>query len=111
MPRFDGTGPRGRGPLSGRGWGYCVDRPARGYGFGGGPRRGRGFGYGPRGYGRGFGRGYGPYWAEEAPDYPDLLADETHALKAEIERLNARLSELEVLGKGQDKKSDDKDEE
>lgn len=37
MPRFDGTGPRGSGPMTGRGEGYCVlelpeaDRPARGY--------------------------------------------------------------------------------
>jgi hypothetical protein len=37
MPRFDGTGPRGTGPLTGRGEGYCIlelpeqDRPARGY--------------------------------------------------------------------------------
>jgi hypothetical protein len=37
MPRFDGTGPRGAGPMTGRGEGYCVlelpaaGRPARGY--------------------------------------------------------------------------------
>jgi hypothetical protein len=37
MPRFDGTGPRGDGPMTGRGEGFCVlelrgpDRPARGY--------------------------------------------------------------------------------
>jgi hypothetical protein len=44
MPRFDGTGPRGLGPLSGRGEGYCVvrlpeeDQPARGFaGLGGWP--------------------------------------------------------------------------
>jgi hypothetical protein len=24
MPGFDGTGPRGRGPMTGRGMGYCV---------------------------------------------------------------------------------------
>lgn len=36
MPRFDGTGPRGAGPMTGRAEGYCVlelpeaDRPARG---------------------------------------------------------------------------------
>lgn len=34
MPGFDGTGPRGRGPLTGRGLGPC----GRGFGFG------RGFG-------------------------------------------------------------------
>jgi hypothetical protein len=32
MPRFDGTGPRGEGPMSGRGQGYCVlEPPDRGY--------------------------------------------------------------------------------
>lgn len=30
MPRFDRTGPLGRGPLTGRGRGFCMDR-----GFGG----------------------------------------------------------------------------
>jgi hypothetical protein len=37
MPRFDGTGPRGGGPMTGRGEGYCVlevpepGQPSRGY--------------------------------------------------------------------------------
>ena len=37
MPRGDGTGPLGRGPMTGRGMGYCVvklpedDEPPRGY--------------------------------------------------------------------------------
>jgi hypothetical protein len=37
MPRFDGTGPKGNGPMTGRGEGYCIlelpesGRPARGY--------------------------------------------------------------------------------
>jgi len=38
MPRFDGTGPQGQGPLTGRGEGYCAVRlpdepgqPAYGY--------------------------------------------------------------------------------
>lgn len=26
MPRFDGTGPRGQGPMTGRGEGYCALR-------------------------------------------------------------------------------------
>jgi len=29
MPRFDGTGPRGEGPFTGRGEGYCVMRLPR----------------------------------------------------------------------------------
>lgn len=37
MPKFDGTGPRGEGPMTGRGFGPC------GGGFGRG--NGRGFGF------------------------------------------------------------------
>ncbi|MDY7031917.1 MAG: DUF5320 domain-containing protein [Thermodesulfobacteriota bacterium] len=84
MPGFDGTGPRGFGPMTGRGMGRCNPRfqgmetpyggypygqgygypppygaaPYGGFGWGGGFRRGFGFG---RGFGRGFGmrRGWG----------------------------------------------------
>ena len=42
MPGFNGTGPRGMGPMTGRGMGPC----------------GRGFGRG-MGYGMGYGRGFG----------------------------------------------------
>jgi hypothetical protein len=38
MPRFDGTGPQGQGPMTGRGEGYCAvrlpdepEQPAYGY--------------------------------------------------------------------------------
>ncbi|MEM0372613.1 MAG: DUF5320 domain-containing protein [archaeon] len=48
MPALDGKGPRGRGPLTGRGMGPCAG--ARGYG---------------RGYGIGFGRGYYCPWYYE----------------------------------------------
>lgn len=41
MPNMDGTGPRGMGPLTGRGLGVC-----RTYGSGFGCGRGFGFGYG-----------------------------------------------------------------
>ena len=56
MPRGDGTGPAGFGPMTGRAAGYCGGFPVPGYmnpqpGF-----RGAGFGRG-RGWGRGFGRG------------------------------------------------------
>lgn len=77
MPRFDGTGPQGQGPMTGRGEGYCAiklpksDEAAEGYaGLQGTPVRGvrftrwlrpttwlgRAFGRG-RGRGRGAGRG------------------------------------------------------
>ena len=69
MPRFDGTGPRGMGPLTGRGMGFCAVpvsetptgyipayRPAPVYGYGY-PSRPRFFCAGRGGRGRGRGRG------------------------------------------------------
>jgi hypothetical protein len=80
MPRGDGTGPGGLGPMTGRAVGFCAGYPVPGYmnpvagraGFYGpvapafGPYRagfygyGRGFGFG-RGIGRGRGRGRGRF--------------------------------------------------
>jgi len=56
MPRRDGTGPAGRGPLLGRGMGECVVDAGRGLG------RGLGNGLGKRGQGicGGARRGDGP---------------------------------------------------
>ena len=68
MPGFDGTGPAGMGPMTGRGMGYCAQPirddlvyepvsyrmpayPPANYGF---PPR-----FWGRGWGRGFGRGRG----------------------------------------------------
>ncbi len=55
MPRGDGTGPEGRGPMTGRGLGYCAGYSTPGFtkGVGRGLARGRG-----RGLGRGLGRGF-----------------------------------------------------
>ena len=43
MPRGDGTGPEGMGPMTGRGAGYCAGTDAPGFGA---PGFGRGFGLG-----------------------------------------------------------------
>ena len=74
MPFGDGTGPRGQGPMTGRGAGYCSGYSAPGYagpppgwgGYGYGVGRGTGYGVGygtgygmGRGVGRGWGMGYG----------------------------------------------------
>jgi hypothetical protein len=57
MPRGDGTGPAGMGPMTGRGAGYCA-----GYGVPGLLNPGVGWSLGPRGgrgfFGRGAGHGY-----------------------------------------------------
>jgi len=54
MPFGDGTGPRGEGPRTGRGAGYCSGYNQPGYAN---PFPRGGFG---RGFGRGFGPGRGP---------------------------------------------------
>ncbi|MEF8874996.1 MAG: DUF5320 domain-containing protein [Candidatus Thermoplasmatota archaeon] len=76
MPRGDGTGPEGLGPMTGRGLGFCAgfDSPGFTKGGGRGLARGRGRGLG-RGLGRGFrggrgrggGRGFGRAPPRRAP--------------------------------------------
>ena len=63
MPRGDGTGPMGMGPMTGRAAGYCAGypvpgymNPTPGYGYGGAPA----FGYGAMPYAP---MGYAPYGA------------------------------------------------
>ena len=121
MPGFDGTGPRGEGPMTGGARGYCNPGYA-GYGtaYGRGYGRGRGFraGFGP-GFGRGRGYGRGPGWrgtyfpvggfygpAYSAPygdpydmkpeDEVNMLKDEAAAIKNELDAINKRIEELET---------------
>lgn len=51
MPRGDGTGPMGNGPMSGRGFGSCAGATAGRYGAGMGYGFGRGRGFCRWGYG------------------------------------------------------------
>jgi len=85
MPRFDGTGPMGQGPRTGRGMGPC----------------GGGLGYGR---GRGFGRGLGckRFW-DYSGDYArpitkkeesEMLKDEVSALEDELKAVKERLAEI-----------------
>ncbi len=120
MPRGDGTGPGGLGPMTGRAAGYCAGYSVPGYMNPSGGRLGMGFGYG-RGYGRGFGRGMGrgygrAYWpANSYPVSPppvaygggfyqptiepkqemEMLAEDAKALKGQLEEINKRIVELE----------------
>lgn len=45
MPRRDGSGPMGYGPLTGRGMGFCARQPGYGMGYGYGMGRGGRSGY------------------------------------------------------------------
>jgi hypothetical protein len=68
MPRFDGRGPSGFGPMTGRGMGYC--------------------GCGPRFQGRSF-----LSKKEEA----EILEEEAQALKEELDAVKERLTEIKEV--------------
>ena len=72
MPRFDQTGPQGRGPMTGRGLGPC----GRGMGRGGG-------------YGRYAGRTYLSK-TEEIED----LEEEAKDIEADLKALKERIAEI-----------------
>ncbi len=104
MPRGDGTGPAGMGPMTGRSAGYCAGFGVPGFvnrnvGFGGGFGRGAG-----RGIGLGFrtrmGLGAAMPWFGFAgrPDgetEQTLLKNQAEALKAQLNAVQQRLTELE----------------
>jgi len=105
MPRGNGTGPMGAGPMTGRGTGYCAVAVATpgfanqaGYG---GLGRGMGRGAGGRGRGMGFGfrnRFYAPETMQVQPINADqekeYLANEAKALENDLEAIKNRLDEL-----------------
>lgn len=111
MPRGDGTGPMGMGPMTGRGAGFCAGYPAAGFMN---PIPGRGFWGRGLGFGRGRGQGgrrwafrgpgpfYGPYGAPAVPYAPptpkeesQFLRDQADALEDQLEQVRKRLDELE----------------
>ncbi len=124
MPRGDGTGPVGMGPMTGRGAGYCAGyampgyaNPVGGRGFFGWGRGGRGFGAGPGG-GRGWrnrfratgltGRqragfappmappvGLEPYAAPTPRQELDALKGQAEYLEQALGSIRARMEELE----------------
>lgn len=88
MPMRDGRGPRGMGPMTGRGMGYC--NPRRNY------RRSYGRG---RAMGPGMRRGYFPredFFGAEEYDGP---VNDKEFLEREKSELESRLNEIkEILG-------------
>ena len=109
MPRGDGTGPEGAGPMTGRGAGFCDGNdvpgfrgPGRGRGFGFGMGRGRSFG-GGRGLRRGLRGWWGPGsgrfgWSEDPDNAREDPQVEKGYLKRQLEGIKQRLSELEGSG-------------
>ena len=97
MPRGDGTGPMGMGPMTGRGAGYCAGYAVPGFVNGVmGRRRGRRRMYyatGQPGWMR-----YNDSQAYEAPDYTE--ADEIQALRIQADALEKRLGEIGEILKG-----------
>lgn len=72
MPMLDRTGPRGQGPRTGRGLGWCSP-----------------------GYGRGYGRGWGWGWGQPTiKEEKDILGQEMKYLREEIKEIEKRLEEL-----------------
>jgi hypothetical protein len=118
MPRGDGTGPRGMGPMTGRAAGYCAGYEMPGYmnPIAASPM-GMGFGRGRRFAGRGFwsgGRGrrnmfyatglpgwmrFGPYSAPNQKPGPEMekeaLKNQAEALQTELDLIKRRLAEIE----------------
>ncbi|MFC1569398.1 DUF5320 domain-containing protein [bacterium] len=108
MPRGDGTGPSGMGPMTGRSAGFCAGysvpgyvNPVSGRGFGVGFGRGRAFGNWGRGrwphYGAGYGLPYAmPFEAEAAPQQEiEALQVQAKSLENTLVQINQRITELE----------------
>jgi hypothetical protein len=125
MPRGDGTGPAGMGPMTGRAAGFCAAygmpgyaNPVPGRGFGMGFGRGRGFGGGGRGWRHWFYATGLPGWARfggyavpdgyatpyQRPD-PELertaLRNQAEALQSELDLIKKRMSEIEAASQAE----------
>ncbi len=104
MPRGDGTGPTGQGPMTGRAAGYCAGYNVPGFAN---PVPGRRF------WGRSWGRGRGYRWYQRTyPGYPapvgypepvpyveprdeiTYLENVAAQLKKELEAITKRIEEL-----------------
>ncbi len=121
MPRGDGTGPFGMGPMTGRAAGFCAGFGTPGYlNPGCGPGFSPGMGRGGRGrrnrfiatglagwqraaYGYPYGGAapeYGPVPFSMAPEQEiDMLKKQSEHLEKTLAELNQRIQELESEGK------------
>jgi len=121
MPRGDGTGPMGMGPMTGRAAGYCAGYPVPGYMNPYGGRGGFGGGWGGRGH-RNWYRATGlpgwyrasvgmPAWGYPAAAPPvaappsreaeaQLLKNQAEYLEGSLADIRKRLDELEKESAG-----------
>lgn len=103
MPRRDGTGPNGMGPMTGRGAGLCAGFPGLGHvnagGCYGGFSRGRGFrkmwdelGFRGCGY-----NNYSAYPTVEGTDFDkkEILKLQEKQLEMQLEQIKKRLESFE----------------
>lgn len=86
MPRGDGTGPVGNGPMSGRGFGYCAGGNAGRFGTG----RGRGAGC-RQGYGIGMNFAADPATAKTQKE---LLEEQKKLLQNRLDIISKQLENL-----------------
>lgn len=89
MPGFDGTGPRGMGPITGGGRGYCSPWGIRAGWPSYGVRGEAGYGYGYGYPGRRF--GLGSVTREQEMEY---LKSEADALRKTLEGIESRIRDL-----------------
>ncbi len=90
MPRGDGTGPVGQGPVSGRGFGICTGANAGRYGAGTGYSFGRGRGFGCK-------WGYGVNYSAEpatAKTQKELLEEQKELLQNKLDIISKQLENL-----------------
>ena len=109
MPRGDGTGPGGMGPMTGRAAGYCAGYGMPGYMNPYGGRMGGGFGWG-RGRGRGYAQGYAqpapfsgvpynpfPYAAPYSKEQEkEALQNQLKVMEEQVAGMQERIEEIET---------------
>ena len=99
MPRGNGNGPQGMGPMTGRAAGFCAGFSVPGFQNPAGGRCGGGFGHGFRNMFLATGL---PGWARSgvagtagAADEKQVLTSQADALRAQLDGIQKRLEQLD----------------
>lgn len=94
MPGRDGTGPMGRGSMSGKGFGVCNEANMGGYGVGFGRGLGLGTGFGCK---RGFG---GPFAGETVVlSDKEILSNQKELLQKRLDMVSKQLENMSEVNK------------